>query len=336
MMSYLSVSLGAFLAGTCVSWIWFQRQTASAKRALQATHDALLKEQAERTAAWEQLGQSTIPLVAVLNAQMKSVISQTEQAATDLGQRFSMIASRATVQAKESTHLFGDGEMSLDTVLKTTDIMLEGFVGDVMKSSEMALQIATIMDEVERSTKAITGMIGEIEFIADQTRLLALNAAIEAARAGEHGRGFAVVADEVTKLANRSGQAASSINSLVMDVQKNTTLAMGTVENLASVDLSKTLSIKHRLDKLTRDLADARAEEDVDRALDLRDELTQHLRGDALRRLEPVKGLRPPRGGSHHPRGPPARHDGPGGSGGTDRRLRRRDTGLPVRLFPAS
>jgi methyl-accepting chemotaxis protein len=187
---------------------------------------------------------------------MKSVISQTEQAATDLGQRFSMIASRATVQAKESTHLFGDGEMSLDTVLKTTDTMLEGFVGDVMKSSEMALQIATIMDEVERSTKAITGMIGEIEFIADQTRLLALNAAIEAARAGEHGRGFAVVADEVTKLANRSGQAASSINSLVMDVQKNTTLAMGTVENLASVDLSKTLSIKHRLDKLTRDLAE--------------------------------------------------------------------------------
>ncbi|OJW19833.1 MAG: hypothetical protein BGO49_14040 [Planctomycetales bacterium 71-10] len=37
---------------------------------------------------------------------------------------------------------------------------------------------------------------------------------------------------------------------------------------------------------LTRDLADARAEEDVDRALDLRDELTQHLRGDALRQLD--------------------------------------------------
>ena len=34
-----------------------------------------------------------------------------------------------------------------------------------MKSSEMALNIATIMDEVERSTKAITGMIGEIEFM---------------------------------------------------------------------------------------------------------------------------------------------------------------------------
>ncbi|MGB5045468.1 MAG: methyl-accepting chemotaxis protein, partial [Nitrospira sp.] len=232
MLSYLSVSLGAFFAGTCVAWMWCQRRTASAKRALQATHDAMLKEQAERTAAWEQLGQSTLPLVQVLNAQMKSVIEQTEQAATDLGQRFGMIASRATEQAKQSAHLFGDGETSVDTVLKTADTMLEGFVGDVMKSSEMALQIATIMDEVERSTKAITGMIGEIEFIADQTRLLALNAAIEAARAGEHGRGFAVVADEVTKLANRSGQAASSINSLVLDVQKSTTLAMATGQSL--------------------------------------------------------------------------------------------------------
>jgi methyl-accepting chemotaxis protein len=56
----------------------------------------MLKEQAERTAAWEQLGQSTHSPRAVLNAQMKSVISQTEQAATDLGQRFGMIASRAT------------------------------------------------------------------------------------------------------------------------------------------------------------------------------------------------------------------------------------------------
>lgn len=37
---------------------------------------------------------------------------------------------------------------------------------------------------------------------------------------------------------------------------------------------------------LDRELTEARAEEDVDRALDLRDELTQHLRGDDLRRLD--------------------------------------------------
>ena len=256
MTSHWLFAIGAFLLGASFSWFWSQRRLASVKRGLEARQEAQLKEHADRTATWEQLGHSLIPLVAVLNAQMKSIITQTEQAATDLGQRFSTIASRAALQANESLHLFGDGENNLDTVLKTTDNMLEGFVSDVMKSSEMALQIATIMDEVERSTKAITGMIGEIEFIADQTRLLALNAAIEAARAGEHGRGFAVVADEVTKLANRSGQAASSINSMVKDVQKSTSSAMQTVESLASVDLSKTLSVKHRLDQMTRGLAD--------------------------------------------------------------------------------
>ncbi len=247
----------AFFVGAYLSWAWCQRRSVAGNQVVQSAQDAKLKEQAEQKAVWEELGHSMIPLVTILNAQMKSVIHQTEEAATDLGQRFSKIAARASAQGKEFMSLYGGGgELNLDTVLKTTDTMLEGFVSDVMKSSEMALNIATIMDEVERSTKAITGMVGEIEFIADQTRLLALNAAIEAARAGEHGRGFAVVADEVTKLANRSGQAASSINSMVKDVQKSTGHAMTTVESLASVDLSKTLSIKHRLDQMTRGLAE--------------------------------------------------------------------------------
>lgn len=247
----------AFGLGASLSWAWCRRRSDSSTTEGHSTQEDRLREQSERTALWEQLGHSMMPLLLVMNAQMKSVIQQTEEAATDLGQRFGLIATRATAQGNEFMTLFGGGgELNLDTVLKTTDTMLEGFVSDVMKSSEMALNIATIMDEVERSTKAITGMIGEIQFIADQTRLLALNAAIEAARAGEHGRGFAVVADEVTKLANRSGQAASSINTMVKDVRRSTSHAMSTVESLASVDMSKTLSIKHRLDQMTRSLAE--------------------------------------------------------------------------------
>lgn len=83
-----------------------------------------------------------------------------------------------------------------------------------------------------------------------------MNAAIEAARAGEHSRGFAVVADEVTKLANRSGQAAINIKKLVTDVQRESQQAMNEIQELASVDLTKTLSSKERLDHMTKVLTE--------------------------------------------------------------------------------
>ena len=120
--------------------------------------------------------------------------------------------------------------------LQQTAASMEQLTGSVRANAEtagMANQLATeasaaagrggvavsrvveTMNEIATSSRRIGDIIGVIDGIAFQTNILALNAAVEAARAGEQGRGFAVVAGEVRSLAQRSGEAAKEIKTLI-------------------------------------------------------------------------------------------------------------------------
>ncbi len=210
-----------------------------------------------RAEALKDIAMAVDPALSPISTSLNEVSDLIEESVIDLIVRFQGIADSAMAEAQttaqrfESTAGEADQEQSSAGLLEETDQVLAEFAENVKASSQLGMEVAMVVGDVENSTNAIPPLLEEIEFIADQTRLLALNAAIEAARAGEYGRGFAVVAEEVAKLASRSQVAATNINKVVAEVNASTSKAIETLAGFSSIDASKIISTKERIGEIT-------------------------------------------------------------------------------------
>lgn len=152
--------------------------------------------------------------VADASSQIRNGTQEIRIAADDLARRTEMEAA----SVEQATHTIGtlvssaaataaQASKANDTLSSSQDRAAKGHavVGRAMET----------MHRIEQSAGEIAQIISLIDGIAFQTNLLALNAGVEAARAGDAGKGFAVVANEVRALAQRSADAAKSIETLI-------------------------------------------------------------------------------------------------------------------------
>jgi methyl-accepting chemotaxis protein len=196
----------------------------------------------EITGAATRLGAAAGTLEDAAQAAMSGAEQQSQSASGIAAsvEQLSVSITHVADSAHDASEYSGEAKRSAAegrAVVAQTISELAHIASDIQASAQQ-------IDSLGERSKQISGVVGVIREIADQTNLLALNAAIEAARAGEAGRGFAVVADEVRKLAERTAQSTGEIASTIAAIIGETGSAVERMQLVsgemgAGVDLAR-------------------------------------------------------------------------------------------------
>jgi methyl-accepting chemotaxis protein len=208
-------------------------------RALNQTADGLAGAASEILAATSQQ--------AAAAAEEAAAVQETSVTVEELKQVAALSAQKAgtvATLAQQSEEVTLSGREAVDRSVEGM-----GRVRDQVQA------LAASMQRLSEQTQAVGEIISTVQDLAEQSNMLAVNAAIEAARAGEHGFGFSVVANEVRSLAEQSRQATVQVRSILGEIQKAVTAALGNTDAGArSVEAG--MDLVNRAGEVIRSLTD--------------------------------------------------------------------------------
>lgn len=185
------------------------RHCAGLVRHLEESGHAVKNMDEPSLAALRATGDQLLPL---WSKHVETVRSQTEQAITSLGDRFSHLAMDLRRSTEMSSGVAGSLEGGMGSTFGKAGTDLHWVVGSLKAALQDRDALLEQINGLDTFVDELDTMARDVATIAGQTNLLALNAAIEAARAGDQGRGFAVVADEVRKLSQLSADTGDRIS----------------------------------------------------------------------------------------------------------------------------
>jgi methyl-accepting chemotaxis protein len=158
--------------------------------------------------------EEALSAIASSTAMIRSSGSEIAQGADDLSQRTEHQAATLEETAAALSEITSNVKKSAEGATQSREAVGSAKT-DAERTGQVVGRAVVAMNEIEKSAREISQIIGVVDEIAFQTNLLALNAGVEAARAGEAGKGFAVVASEVRALAQRSADSAKQIKGLI-------------------------------------------------------------------------------------------------------------------------
>ncbi|MBN2897530.1 MAG: methyl-accepting chemotaxis protein [Clostridia bacterium] len=197
--------------------------------------DMLTQSISETTRATEEIANSIQDVAKGTNQQADEVLNGSNKTAA-VGEKISEVNNLSNAMGLLSDEVKGESSKGLTTMKELT--------AKAEEKEKSSAYLSEMINNVDEQSKKIGEITDTISSIADQTNLLALNASIESARAGEAGRGFAVVAEEIRKLAEQSSEASDDIRGLISDMQRQSGMAVKTVENNRQVEIEEYSAVK--------------------------------------------------------------------------------------------